>query len=196
MSNLSPERYWRETLLREGRRDPLAAAGLALQFLFTGSPFSEILTLVARRDSSLTGATTVLIGKAADSPVTVMPKVPHGMVLVLDELDVRVDDNAGAVAGDTVLADLSLQFLKNGQGIRQIPTFTVDKHACGKFGAVKKRMILGSEDELKVNLVEASSGGTTYDVYLSIVARLEPKWLYQLAYLYPLSPEQQNLAGV
>lgn len=191
MVNPSIEQHWRRNLEEMYRRDPVGAAALALQFLFTGSPFSDIRTLTGRRDSTMAGATTTLIDAAEGSPATTtFPKIPAGQIFILDDVDTRVDDNAGGTPNDAVLANLSVQVLVNSKQIRELPPFTIDQYFCGKFGAIKKRMILNPGDRLTVKLVEGTSGGQSYDAFISLVGRLEPKWLFQIAYLFPMDPEQ------
>lgn len=172
--------------------DPVMGPMLRLQLLENGSEFKQRRVLDAKRLAiSIADDAAVLIGPdVTAAQITAGSKrlrCPEQQVIVLEQLNYWYEE----AAGGTIVAAVDANKLKleiDGEQLGHFPEFALSDYHRGdaalRFGAIPLGIVAGTEQAITLTLTPSAPGGGGTDVanvYVSLVVRLEPRWLFAAA---------------
>jgi len=170
--------------------DPVMGPVLRLQLLANGSEFKQRRVLDAKRLAFATdaAAAVTLIGRdVTDAEVAAGSRrlrCPEQQVIVLEQLNYWYEE----VAGGALTAGIDgckLALTVNGEQLGHFPEFALsDYHRGGsalRFGALPLGIPLGTEEAAALILTPSAAVGEELNLYVSLLVRLEPRWLFAAA---------------
>lgn len=167
---------WVSAYRQTWEHSPQVATALALQLRDTPSPFARLVTRDAHV-SVTAGQTSVLIGPTALQPLRVLQPL-KGFVLVFDEFNYRIVDSDGNAVSDPadpkMASVLAFTFGEDERERPELPRFALSTYLTQAFGAVKPRILIPRNEDLRARVTMAGSGGA---IQLSVIARYEPEAL-------------------
>jgi hypothetical protein len=169
--------------------DPVLGPQLRLMLIETGSEFRQRRVIDTKREALATNAAAaVLIGQnLADAVIaagSVNLKTPEQSCLILEQLNYWYQEADG---GDLTPAieGAKLKLEIGGEQDPILPEFTLNGYHRGdsalRFGALPLGLVVPPEQALTLTLTPSGTAGGSFDLYVSLVLRLEPLWLMDAA---------------